>query len=77
MVRKCIFFRQVVIRGWCTQKNLGNAYLGLSKVRDRKENLDKAIEAYKEALKIYTRDKYPEYHKMMMTNLEQAKEILE
>jgi len=45
-------------------------------LRDRKENLNKAIEAYEEALKIYSQDKYPEHHKMIVINLEEVRKII-
>ncbi len=36
------------------QNNLGNAYLRLARVREREENLQRAIQAYREALRFYT-----------------------
>jgi hypothetical protein len=42
-----------------TQYNLGTAYSDLAEVRDKGANLEKTINAYQEALKIYTEEKYP------------------
>ena len=52
-----------------TQNNLGTAYRTLSEVRDKEENLTKAIRAYEEALKIYTVEKYPVDYAMTQNNL--------
>jgi len=51
------------------QNNLGNAYQGLSKVRDKETNSQNAINAYQEALKIYTVEKYPINYAMAQNNL--------
>jgi len=42
-----------------TQNDLGNPYVDLAGVRDKESNLEKAINAYQEALKIYTVKRYP------------------
>ena len=42
-----------------TQNNLGNAYADLADVMDREGNLKKAIEAYKEALKVRKKETLP------------------
>jgi tetratricopeptide (TPR) repeat protein len=41
------------------QNNLGNAYQNLADVRDKEANLEKAVYAYLEALKIRTIESYP------------------
>ena len=41
------------------QNNLGIVYGKLSEVREKEGNLIKAIDGYKEALKIYTPERYP------------------
>ena len=52
-----------------TQNNLGNAYSYLAGVRDSESNLEKAINAYGEALKIRTIEKYPINYAMTQNNL--------
>ena len=52
-----------------TQMNLGNAYGGLSEVRDKEANLGLAIKAYQEALKVYTFEKFPQYYATIKENL--------
>jgi tetratricopeptide (TPR) repeat protein len=54
------------------QNNLGNAYLDLAKVRDKEVNAQNAINAYQEALKIYTVEKYPINYAMAQNNLGNA-----
>ncbi len=49
--------------------NLGNAYVRLP-TGDRAENLKKAIDAYREALKIYTIEAFPREHAMVKGNLD-------
>lgn len=56
-----------------TQNNLGNAYSTLSEVRDKESNCEKAIKAYEEALKVYTKEHYPQYHQLVLDNLEELK----
>lgn len=49
--------------------NLGNVYAKLP-TGDRAENLNKAIDAYREALKIYTIETFPRDHAMVKKNLD-------
>ena len=48
----------------------------LSGVRDKESNLEKAIKAYQEALKIYTIESYPIDYAMTQNNLEIAQNDL-
>jgi len=55
------------------QNNLGNACRGLSRVRDKEKNLEKAIAAYREALKVRTLEAYPvQQYAMTQNNLGSA-----
>jgi hypothetical protein len=49
----------------------------LAEVRDKESNLEKAIYAYQEALKIYTKEKYPIMHQTVKSNLEEAQSQLQ
>ena len=49
--------------------NEGLCYYTISKVRDKEDNLNKAIIAFEEALKIYTIEKYPLDYAMTQNNL--------
>ena len=42
-----------------TQSNLGNAYFGMAEEGDGEANLEKAVEAYSEALKVKTPERFP------------------
>ena len=53
-----------------TQNNLGIAYRYLSDVRDKEVNINKAIEAFKEVLTIYTKKDFPIIHAKVKKNLE-------
>jgi predicted TPR repeat methyltransferase len=55
-----------------TQNNLGTAYRTLAEVKEKAENCQKAITAYKEALKVYTEDKFPDPHQVVKSNLTAA-----
>lgn len=50
---------RVPIQYAAAQNNLGSAYCILADVEDKTENCKRAIEAYKEALKVRTLDKFP------------------
>ena len=52
-----------------TQNNIGNAYRTLAEVEDKAKNCKKAIEAYQNALKIFTEESYPMYNKGIADNL--------
>ncbi len=52
-----------------TQNNLGNALSNLAAVRDREQNLTKAIDAYAQALKVYTLVAFPIIHAQISYNL--------
>lgn len=54
------------------QNNLGNAYNGLMKVKDKDINAQNAINAYQEALKISTVEKYPIDYATIQINLGNA-----
>jgi tetratricopeptide (TPR) repeat protein len=58
------------------QNNLGNTYQRLSAVFDEEKNLNLAIKAYKEALKIYTKKKYPQLYEDIRRNMREAQRIL-
>ena len=52
-----------------TQNNLGIAYTALSQIREREDNLQKAINAFKEALKMNTIDDNPINYAATQNNL--------
>jgi tetratricopeptide (TPR) repeat protein len=52
-----------------TQNNLGNAYTTLAQVEEKEENYKKAITAYEEALKVFTKEEFPELNKSVAQNL--------
>jgi len=52
-----------------TQDTLGNAYRTLAEVEARAENCKKAIKAYEKALKIYTKEEFPETYQLVERNL--------
>ena len=54
------------------QKDLGNAYLFLSDIRDGKENLNNSVHACQEALKIFTLESYPLDNALILMNLGNA-----
>jgi tetratricopeptide (TPR) repeat protein len=54
------------------QNNLGNAYRTLTEVEGKAENSKRAIEAYDEALEVYTRDRFPMDYAMTQNNLGNA-----
>ena len=51
------------------QNNIGNTYWDLAGIRDKESNLKKAINAYQEALKIYTAESYPIKYATTQSNL--------
>jgi len=55
-----------------TQNNLGTAYSDLAGVRDTESNLEKAFNAYQEALKIYTVEKHPIMYQLVESNIEKT-----
>jgi len=52
-----------------TQNNLGNAYSTLAEVEHKADNCKRAIEAYKQALKVFTKEEFPEAYRMVERNL--------
>ncbi|HNT72680.1 MAG TPA: hypothetical protein PKK92_06450, partial [Methanothrix sp.] len=52
-----------------TQNNLGIAFSTLAEVEDTAENCKRAIEAYREALKVFTKEEFPEFHPRVEKNL--------
>ena len=56
------------------KNNEGICYSKLAEINNKEENLTKAIRAYEEALKINTVEKYPLYHKVVMSNMEKTKQ---
>ncbi|MDJ1185795.1 CHAT domain-containing protein [Roseofilum casamattae] len=52
-----------------TQNNLGNAYSDLGKLANTAENLEKAIAAYREALRFRTPQEYPQDYAATQNNL--------
>ena len=54
------------------QKKIADVYLELAKYKDRKINYKRAIEAYKEALKIYNLERFPMDYAMTQNNLGSA-----
>jgi tetratricopeptide (TPR) repeat protein len=56
------------------KNNEGICYDNLAGISNKEENLTKAIKAYEEALKIYTVEKYPLYHNVVMSNMEKTKQ---
>jgi tetratricopeptide (TPR) repeat protein len=55
-----------------TQNNLGTAYSTLAEVESKAENCQKAIQAYEEALKITTIDRFPMQYATTQNNLGNA-----
>ncbi|MCK4734393.1 MAG: hypothetical protein KAT65_18200 [Methanophagales archaeon] len=49
----------------------------MAKVRDKEDNLEKAINAFQEALKIYTEENYPIMYQTVKSNLEEARSQLQ
>jgi len=52
-----------------TQNNLGNAFNLLSKIKNKKKNINKAIDAYKTTLKIFNKDEFPEIFKLINSKI--------
>jgi len=52
-----------------TQNNLGTAYRTLGEVEAKAENCKKAIKAYEEALKVFTKEEFPEIYLLVKSNL--------
>jgi len=52
-----------------TQNNLGTAYSTLAEVEEKGENCRRAIEAYREALGVYTEELSPQVHAVVARNL--------
>ncbi|MGH7901400.1 MAG: tetratricopeptide repeat protein, partial [Thermodesulfobacteriota bacterium] len=52
-----------------TKTNLAVAYAGLSTIRNKKENLEKAISACKDSLKIYKLNEMPDKYPLAINNL--------
>jgi tetratricopeptide (TPR) repeat protein len=55
-----------------TQNNLGTAYVRLAEVRDREGNLERAIAAYREALRFRTPETAPLEYATTQNNLGNA-----
>jgi len=55
----------------------GMCYFGWARVRDKKENLTKAIRACEETLRIYTVERYPLYHEEVASNMRKAQRELQ
>jgi hypothetical protein len=55
-----------------TQNNRGNAYLALAEAEEDPENCKRAIEAYEEALKIYSLENMPTQYAAANINLANA-----
>jgi len=51
-----------------TQNELGNAFKMLAEIKDKDSNLENAIEAYDEAMVIFTEEKYPEKYRTVLSN---------
>ena len=52
-----------------TQNNLGNAYSTLAEVEAKAANCKLAIKAYEEALKVFTKEEFPEIYPLVEQNL--------
>jgi len=57
-----------------TQNNLGTAYRTLAEVEEKGENCRKAIEAYRQALGVYTEELSPQVHAEVAASLAEALE---
>lgn len=55
-----------------TENLVGNAYLELSKIKDRDDNLQKAIYSYEQAFSIFNREEYPEMNEIVQRNINAA-----
>jgi len=47
---------------------LGNAYRTLAEVKDKAENCQRAIKAYEEALRVFTKEEFPEIYSLVANN---------
>ncbi len=56
--------------------NIGNVYIEFSKIKDKQDNVIKAIEAFDEALKIFTPENYPSDYYRTIKNKEMAQVLL-
>ena len=56
------------------KNNQGIRYGELAWVRDKEENITKAIRAHEQALKITTVEKYPLYYKVVVSNMSRVKQ---
>jgi len=48
---------------------LENAYQTLAEVEDKAGNCKKAIQAFKEALSVYTKEEFPEVYRIIEINI--------
>jgi len=55
-----------------TQYNLGNVYSTLAEVKDKAENCEKAVQAYQEALSIYTKEEFSEIYRIIGENIKKC-----
>jgi len=58
-----------------TQNNLGAAYGTLAEVEDKAGNCNKAIQAFKEALSVYTKEEFPEVYRIIEENIKNVYEL--
>ncbi len=54
----------------------GICYCELAEISNKEDNLTKAIQAFEEALKIHTVEKYPEHYRRIILNIDLVKENL-
>ena len=59
-----------------TKNSLGNAYVNLAGVRDPENNLKRAIEAFKQALTIYTKQAFPKNNLITKQKIKKLELIL-
>ena len=55
-----------------THNNLGNAYVGLGKAREKAANSERAVNSYQLALNVYTREHFPMQYALTQNNLATA-----
>jgi len=55
-----------------TQYNLGNAYQTLAEVEDKAGNYNKAIQAFQEVLRVYTKEEFPEIYRIIEENIKKS-----
>jgi len=56
-----------------TKHDMGDVYMKLAGSEDRKANIQKALECFSEAIRIYTNEDYPLIHEEIIKKMENIK----